>query len=228
MKNKNINTDYSRFYAERTHSNVYPTEFVVRTFLGEYPNLNFKKPKPNDTILDVAFGDGRNTKFLCELGLKGYGVEISESIIDQTRNRLNNLGYKPILHQGRNSSMPFKDEMFDYILACHCCYYCDEGETIYNNLAEYKRILKLGGVLITSVADLNSYIFKDAEKMLDGTMRIKNDPYNNRNDYRLHGFSSKEKIENYFSTFFKNFSFGTAINNYYGVDERLFWLVCEK
>ena len=68
--------------------------------------------------------------------------------------------------------------MFDYILACHCCYYCDEGETIYNNLAEYKRILKLGGVLITSVADLNSYIFKDAEKMLDGTMRIKNDPYN--------------------------------------------------
>tara|TARA_B110001452_G_C15089675_1_gene380195 strand:- start:25 stop:711 length:687 start_codon:yes stop_codon:yes gene_type:complete len=228
MKNKNINTDYSRFYAERTHSHVYPTEFVVRTFLGEYQNLNFKKPKPNETILDVAFGDGRNTKFLCELGLKVYGVEISESIIDQTRKRLNNLGHKPILNQERNSSMPFKDEMFDYILACHCCYYCDEGETIYNNLEEYKRILKPGGVLITSVADLNSYIFKDAEKMLDGTMLIKNDPYNNRNDYRLHGFSSKEKIENYFSTFFKNFSFGTDINNYYGDDERLFWIVCEK
>ncbi len=88
--------------------------------------------------------------------------------------------------------------------------------------------MKKGGVLIASVANKNSYIFQDAIKLEDGTMQIKNDPYGNRNGYRLQGFSSESDIEKYFSKHYKNFSFGKSDNDFYGIDEKLFWVVCEK
>lgn len=225
-KKVDINLSYTRFYADRTHNNVYPTEFVVRTLLAKYPGLIYTKPKPGDSILDVAFGDGRNTVLLCDLGLDVHGIEITEDIIKQTGSRLSSMGYEADLRMGRNNSIPYEDNKFDYILACHCCYYCDEGETLIDNLKEYQRVLKAGGTLIASVADKNSYIFHNAEELEDGTMRIKDDPYNNRNDYRLHGFNSEDDIEKYFSVYFRNFSFGRSNNDYYGVNERVFWVVC--
>jgi len=97
------------------------------------------------------------------------------------------------------------DKKFDFVLSCHCCYYCDKGETLIDNLNEYHRVLKPGGRIITSVADKRSYIFKDSVELQDGTSRIKYDPYNNRNDYRLQGFSSESQIESYFSKYFNFF-----------------------
>ena len=79
-----INSSYSKFYADRVHRRVYPTEFVVRTFWADYPGLHYKKPQPGDSVLDVAFGDGRNTVLLCDLGLDVSGIEITADIVQQT------------------------------------------------------------------------------------------------------------------------------------------------
>lgn len=227
-QNDNIDSKYERHYAERANLKVYPTEFVVRTFLANYPHLKFKKPVPGNEILDVGFGDGRNTAFLCDCGLNVSGIEITQGIVDQTYKRMAKLGHHPDLRLGRNSSIPFEDRKFDYILACHCCYYCDEGQTLHDNLREYCRAMKKEGFLMASVANKASYIFDDAKELADGSMLIMKDPYNNRDGYRLHAFASTPDIEQYFSPLFKNFSFGTADNNYYGIFERVFWIVCQK
>jgi SAM-dependent methyltransferase len=227
-RNDNINSRYERYYAGRSSAKVYPTEFVVRTMLAQYPNLKFKKPGPGNSILDVGFGDGRNTAFLCDCGLNVSGIEITQGIVDQTRSRMAQHGHHPDLRVGRNSSIPFEDGTFDYILACHCCYYCDEGQTLHDNLTEYCRVLKQGGFLIASVANKSSYIFDGAKALPDGSMLVANDPYNNRNGYRLHAFSTTPEIEQYFAPSFSNFSFGAADNDYYGISERVFWVVCQK
>lgn len=224
----NININYERHYAKRANLKVYPTEFVVRTLLASYPKLNLEKPNPGNTILDIGFGDGRNTGFLCEMGLSVSGIEITQGIVDQTHQRLTKLGLSADLRVGRNSSIPFEGETFDYLLACHSCYYCDENQTLRDNLKEYYRVLKPGQFLIASVANKSSYIFENAEQLPDGSLLITKDPYNNREGYRLYAFSTEEEIKQYFSPFFKNFCFGTADNDYYGISERVFWVVCQK
>jgi len=225
---RNIDSSYENFYAQRKRVKVYPTEFVVRTFLANYPGLKFKRPTAGDRILDVAFGDGRNTTFLCDQGFAVSGIEITQGIVDQTHERLESLGQSADLRVGRNSKIPFDSEFFDYILACHCCYYCDENESLSDNLAEYARVLKRGGYLVASVACKSSYIFKGAFELPDGSLIINSDPYGNRDGYRLHAFSETWEIEEYFAPLFSNFSFGFADNNYYDISERVFWVVCQK
>lgn len=207
---------------------MYPTEFVVRTLLARYPNLAFEKPAKGAKVLDIAFGDGRNTAFLCDQGFDVSGIEITQGIVDQGIARMTALEHRADLRVGRNSGIPFDDASFDLIVACACCYYCDEGEEMRDNLAEYARVLKPGGRIIASVADSASFIFAGAERLPDGSYRVAHDHYGNRVGYRLHGFADRGELETYFSDFFRNFSIGSSNNDYYGIDERLFWVVCEK
>lgn len=223
-----IDSRYEQYYAKRNALRVYPTEFVVRTFLARYPRLDFRKPTVGDRILDVGFGDGRNTIFLCDQGLVVSGIEITEGIVNQALERLRKLGYSADLRVGRNSRIPFEDAYFDYILACHTCYYCDEGETFYDNLAEYARVLKAGGYLVASIASKDSYIFKNAEPIEDGSFLIRSDPCGNRNGCRLQAFGTIMEIEECLCSLFTSFSFGFADNDYFGIQERVFWVVCQK
>lgn len=225
---RKIDDNYEAFYAKRASARVYPTEFVVRTFKASYPALNFEKPQLADRVLDVAFGDGRNTTFLCECGYDVSGVEITQGIVDQTTARLNDLGLHADLRVGRNTIIPFDQSYFDAILACHCCYYCDDGESFADNMTEYARVLKSGGWLVASLADSTSYIFDNAQAMDDGSFRIQKDPYGNRDGYRLQGFADIDQVTKALDPWFEDFSFGTAANDYFGVAERLFWVVCKK
>ena len=229
-----INESYENFYLQKKHLRVYPTEFVVRTFLQNLPKLNMKKPVNGSKVLEVGFGDGRNTVFLCEQGYDVTGVEITAKIIELTTERMNQLGHKNFSFKvGRNSSLPFNDSSFDYILASHSCYYCDEGQTLIDNMKEYARVLKKDGYAIFSVIHIEPNvideinIMNNALKLTDGTYVIKNDPLNIRNGYRFQGFEYAHEIEKYLTPLFKNFSFGTADNNFWGISERAFWVVCQ-
>jgi SAM-dependent methyltransferase len=223
-----IDLRYEQHYARRKASKVYPTEFVVRTFLADYPGLRFRRPAAGERVLDVGFGDGRNTVLLCDLGLAVSGIEITQAIVDQTAERLEALGHRAELRVGRNSRIPFDDQCFDYLLACHCCYYCDEGESFADNMAEYARVLKQAGYLVASVACRSSYIFRNAIEQPDGSFVITADPYGNRNGYRLQAFSGTREISEKLAPWFSNFSFGFADNDYYGITERVFWVVCQR
>ncbi len=223
----NINENYTNFYKIKKSKNLYPTEFVVRTFLASYPKLNASF-KSGGNVLDIGFGDGRNSVFLANEGYCVYGIEITDEIVNMSIKRFKDLGLNANFKVGRNNKIPFEDNLFDTILACHSSYYLDENDSFDTNLLEISRVLEKDGYFISSLPNDNSYILQDGEKFEDGSVLVKKDPYSNRNGYRLQSFKSIEEIQERLSKYFYNFSFGTGHNNWYGIDEQVFWVVCQK
>lgn len=232
MSNESINKHYTEYYLKKNYTNMYPTEFVVRTFLSFYPNLHMDKLSKGDKVIDVSCGDGRNTLFLMEQGYDVYGTEITQPIVDAAQTRLDFLAQERGLNKakisvGRNNSLPYQDEFADTLLACYCAYYLDDGSEFEDTLREYSRVLKKDGYLIVSLLE-NGYITQGGDDKGDGTIIVRNDPYNNRNGCCLKVFRSIQEIQSAFSECFYNFSFGMEQSDWYGISQKVNWCVCQK
>ncbi len=231
-----INKNYSKYYNTGKYLRVYPTEFVMRAFMQtKLPGLHFERPKQDETILEIGFGDGRNTVLLLDKGYRVSGVEITQSICEQTAERLRALGYYNFdLNVGRNNHLPFEDETFGCLLSSHTSYYLDEGTSFDDNMSEYARVLKPDGYAVFDVLryspDIKDEIniLNNAIKNSDGTVTITSDPLEIRNGYRFQVFKTTDEMTKYLSKWFYNFSIGTADNNFFGVTERTMWVVCQK
>lgn len=138
------------------------------------------------------------------------------------------LGIPVTLKLGTNSSVPFGDEFFDYLLACHSCYYVDEGTSFFDTLGEYNRILKPGGSLVASLPESSNSIFDGCVELEDGHVEIRNDPWGLRNGYVFKWFRTEDDVVEAFSPYFDSFSIGLCRDNYYGVQINAFLLVCRR
>jgi SAM-dependent methyltransferase len=225
----NIISAYNIYYAARTQPHVYPVEFVVRTFLGRYPKLRLDPSTyPGRRILDLGYGDGRNFPLLFNLGFEIAGVEISDEINRQAADRIKTLGISADLRTGHNSSIPFPDKHFAFLLACHSCYYVSEGDTFTDNLHEIARVLEPNGVFVCSLAHQDTYILRDAEPLGGGHYRITHDPYGLRDGTIFRAFASTTEIEEAFGSHFIDLRIGYCDDNFYGIEQRVWIVTCWK
>jgi SAM-dependent methyltransferase len=224
-----VKKTYTDFHLRHNPAHVYPSEWIVRTLLGSYPGLSLDQSNYSGSkILDMGFGDGRNWTLLHNAGLDIYGVEITEKIIELGEERARSLGIPVKLKLGTNSSIPFEDEFFDYILASCSCHYVDAGTSFSDNLREYHRVLKQGGSLIATLPEVDSSIFSGCVDLGEGHVEIRNDPWGIRNGYTFKMFRSEQDVKDVFSPDFDSFSIGLCRDNYYGIQINLFLLVCRK
>lgn len=226
---EDVKESYTAFHAAHNPRHVYPSEWVVRTMLGRYPRLTVERGDYRGAkILDVGFGDGRNWPLFHNVGLSVHGIEITEEIIRLGRRRADALGIPVALKLGTNASIPFADDYFDYIVASASCYYVDEGTTFDDNIAEYARVLKPGGLLLATLPEAESSIFAGCVEREGGHVEIRNDPWGLRNGYVLRRFRSAEEIELALAPRFDSFAVGLCRDDYYGIQINLFLLVCRK
>ena len=224
-----IKEHYADFYSKRNPSRVYPVEFVVRTLLGTYPGLALDRSVFRGArILDLGFGDGRNMPLLHDLGFEIHGVEISDEICRLTRERMERLGVPVQLATGNNSHIPFNTEAFDFVLACHACYYVNEGESFEDNLREIVRVLQPAGRFVFSLAKVGSYVLNDAEPLGNGLYRITQDPCGLRNGSVFRAFASRQEILDELGVYFRDFSLGLCENDFYGIYEKVWIGTCLK
>lgn len=224
-----IQKEYSsRYTADKTNA-VYPVEFVVRAFLGTYPGLHMPRDQyAGKRILDLGYGDGRNMPLLNNLGMKIHGVEITDDINRHVNKRMKVLGIRADLKTGSNSHIPYGDNYFQYLLACHACYYVEPGETFSDNLAEMARVMEPGGYLIASLAMTGSYILKSAKPLSGGHFKITSDPYGLRNGTVFRVFRTQKEIRDVFSKYFSDFNIGYCNDMFWGIHQKVWTLVCRK
>ena len=117
-----VKETYTDFHVSHNPAHVYPSEWIIRTLLGNYPGLSLDRSKyAGAKILDVGFGDGQNWPLLKNASFDIYGVEITEKIIALGHERARNLGIPVTLKLGTNTAIPFEDDFLAYILASCTC-----------------------------------------------------------------------------------------------------------
>ena len=112
-----LNSSYTKHYSARNPIMVYPTEFVVRIFLGKYPNLNFEnKPSKEDKVLDLGFGDCRNTVFLCQ---QGFDLRCAELVLEPDLRQQGFCDRESIVSVEKDvdPALSFRNNLGDF--ACH-------------------------------------------------------------------------------------------------------------
>jgi SAM-dependent methyltransferase len=224
-----LKENYSDRYKNDKITPVYPVEFVVRAFLGSYPGLVMpKKDYQGKKILDLGYGDGRNMPLLNNLGMKISGVEISEDINLHVAARLKSLNIDAILKLGTNSNIPFDDNFFNYVLACHSCYYVEPGQSFNDNIAEIARVIEPNGYLIASVPMSDTYILKDSIITSEGHYQITNDPFGIRNGTILRAFKNEEELKATLDPYFGSFSIGFCDDMFWGIHQKVWTVVCRK
>lgn len=208
---------------------MYPAEYVIRIFKGNYPKLNLDKKSFKDKkICDVGCGDGRNIVFLHQCGFETYGTEITKEIVEKIKQNLNKLNIKSEIKEGTNDKLLFSDNFFDFILAWNSCYYMGNNTEFNIHVQELARILKKDGYLIMSIPKKTHVFFHGSEKLKEGYQIIRNDPLNVRNGEVLRMFTNEKEIEDIFSTHFKNFIFGSDHDDCFGLDSHWHLVVCQK
>lgn len=233
---ENVQSNYTEFHKKKLSRHLYPTEWVIRTMLGNYPELKLDKSfYAGGSILDLGFGDGRNMSLLNNCGLKISGVEITEETVELGKKSMDSLQIQADLRVGSNTNIPFMDASFDYILASSSCYYVDGAASFDDNMKEITRVLKNRGSFMANFpafTNINgiepSFILKDAVRLEDDHIIIQNDIYGIRNGYKFKAFDSVEKIRAYFEKDFTNVSVGLCMDNYYGVQINYFILTAQK
>lgn len=224
----NIDKFYTDFHLKRMGEHCYPTEFLIRTMLGKYPNLKLEQNYENKNVLDLGCGDGRNMILLKNLGLNIYATEITPEICTSVTKRMKKFGIDADIRVGRNSNIPFEDDFFDYIVASASIYYVDKNESFKDNLKESLRVLKKGGYLIAILAHPESFILKDAKELKDSHFEITKDPFKLRNGDIFKVHKTKRDIIEEFSPHFEEISLGHTFDDYYGLNQMLWLMVGKK
>ncbi len=232
---EDVKQSYTDFHLKKKSNHLYPTEWVIRTMLGNYPGLKYDRSKyAGGKILDQGFGDGRNMPLLNNCGLDIHGVETTQDTVDMVTNAMKQLGIPTDLRVGDNANIPFEDNYFDYVLACAACYYIDKNGTFEDNLKEITRVLKPGGYLIANFpafTDLpipNNFILNNAIPTDDGHVIITSDVFGIRNGYKFKPFHSEQEIIDTLSSRYEDISTGYTFDNYYGLQQNLYIVTARK
>jgi ubiquinone/menaquinone biosynthesis C-methylase UbiE len=103
-------------------------------------------------VLDIACGDGYGSHILAEIAEVVQGVDIDESIITKAKNKYKrkNMAFTA----GSVEKIPFDTASFDVVVSFETLEHISAHDTM---LAEIKRVMKSGGILLISTPDKKNY-----------------------------------------------------------------------
>jgi len=150
MSNDNSVADWKKIY-KSGYGIQFPESHVIRTWVRV---LQFElgwKPEDKRSFLDFGCGTGAHLAYFEGLGFNVSGVDVAEDAISHCKERFSSHPeqFVTIAH-AQNLEEVFQKNSFDLILANQSLYYLNDSE-LKDTLAQFKTLLKPGGVLLASM-----------------------------------------------------------------------------
>ncbi|QQO08751.1 class I SAM-dependent methyltransferase [Breznakiella homolactica] len=103
--------------------------------------------KPDETILDIGFGNGYMIKKLNELRPRRiYGIEISEDMVRKGRKKFMDAANVTVL-KADIAELPMEDRTIDKIYTINTCYFWNDAG---KSFSEIKRVLRENGLFLNA------------------------------------------------------------------------------
>lgn len=109
--------------------------------------MSFDYVKPNEKILDLGIGTGLASIKFSKIGLKVYGLDISEEMLDACR--IKSFAEELKLHNLSDDKIPYHDDCFNHIISSGVFHFISDLGNIFSEAA---RIIKEGGIFAFTIA----------------------------------------------------------------------------
>jgi predicted TPR repeat methyltransferase len=109
--------------------------------------LTYKYIQPDQSLLDIGIGTGLGSVLFCKAGLKVFGMDVSQDMLDACLNK----GFADLeLHDLRMTPYPYDSETMDIAICVGVMIFFSDLSSVFEETA---RILRMGGLFVFVVAD---------------------------------------------------------------------------
>jgi predicted TPR repeat methyltransferase len=109
--------------------------------------LTYKDIQPNQSLLDIGIGTGLGSVLFRKAGLKVFGMDVSQSMLDACQSK----GFTDLeLHDLRMTPYPYDSETMDITICVGVMIFFSDLSSVFEETA---RILRMGGLFVFVVAD---------------------------------------------------------------------------
>jgi ubiquinone/menaquinone biosynthesis C-methylase UbiE len=148
-----------------------------------------KKKNKKARVLDLGFGAGRNLIYTANQGFEVHGVDMSETGLKVTKERLRKQDLKAHILKVDMNLLPYINSCFDIVI-CLFAIYHQKLKEIQTTISEIRRVLRKGGALLLNFQSKRSHRYGKGVKVEKDTFIQQNGPEKGV----IHHFTDKEEI----------------------------------
>ncbi|MCL6578113.1 MAG: class I SAM-dependent methyltransferase [Candidatus Bathyarchaeota archaeon] len=155
-------TEWNKILREEWYSQEEPDEIVV-DFVK-----SLKNKRQGTRVLDLGCGAGRHQVFLSKHGFEAHGVDISETGLILTKEKLRKQNLEIYLVKCDMRNLPYVGSCFDVVVCLHTIYHQRLRE-IQKTISEIQRILREEGFLLVNFLSKRTYSYGKGMKIEEDT-----------------------------------------------------------
>ncbi|MBX5328075.1 MAG: class I SAM-dependent methyltransferase [Candidatus Bathyarchaeota archaeon] len=145
-------TEWNEILREEWYSREEPDEIVVN-----FAN-SLKKKRQVIRVLDLGCGAGRHLVFLSKQRFEAHGVDVSETGLTLTKEKLRRQNLEVYLAKCDMKNLPHVNSCFDAVVCLHTIYH-QRLEGIQKTIFEIQRILRQEGLLLINFLSKRTYSY---------------------------------------------------------------------